>query len=80
MKVGAASKLEEVSPEHFKQLCDQAKLGWPMVRERVGEICQKMLEAIRDPKALPELQNASVREIVTRRAERMLELLTKTKG
>lgn len=80
MKVGAASKLEEVSPEHFKQLCDQVKLGWPMVRERVGEICQKMLEAISDPKALPELRNASVREMVTRRVERMLGLLARNKG
>lgn len=80
MKVGAASKLEEVSPEHFKQLCDQVKLGWPMVRERVGEVCQKMLKAIRDPKALPELRNASVREIVTRRVERMLGLLVKNQG
>lgn len=80
MKIGAASGLDEVSPEHFKQLCDQAKLGWPMVRERVREVCQKTLEAIRDPKALPELRNESVREIVTRRAGRMLGLLAMTKG
>jgi serine/threonine-protein kinase HipA len=80
MKVGSATRLEEVSPEHFKQLCDQAKLGWPMVRERVGEVCQMMLEAIRDQLALPELRNESISHVVTRRAERMLELLAKTKG
>jgi hypothetical protein len=51
-----------------------------MVRERVGEVCQKMLEVIRDPLALPELRNESIRHAVTRRAERMLELLAKTKG
>ncbi|MEX1048608.1 MAG: hypothetical protein WED15_03705 [Akkermansiaceae bacterium] len=27
MKIGNASTLAEVSPEHFKQLCGQAKLG-----------------------------------------------------
>ncbi len=80
MKVGSATRLEEVSPEHFKQLCDQAKLGWPMVRARVGEVCQKMLDAISDPLALPELRNDSIRHAVTRRAERMLKLLAKTKG
>ena len=80
MKVGSATRLEEVSPEHFKQLCDQAKLGWPMVRERVGEVCQMMLEAIRDPLALPELRNKIISHVVTRRAERMLELLANTKG
>jgi len=79
MKIGAASRLEEVSPEHFKQLCGQVKLGWPMVRERVGEICRKMLEAIHGGEGLPSLENATVREIVTKRAERMRELLTGTK-
>lgn len=80
MKVGTASRLEEVSPEHFKQLCDQAKLGWPMVRERIGELCRRMHEATRDPSALPELQNQIVRDVVTRRVERMLGLLDKAKS
>ncbi len=80
MKVGSASRLEEVSPEHFKQLCEQAKLGWPMVCERVGEVCQRMLEAIRDRQALPELRSESIPEVVTRHVERMLGLLAKMKG
>lgn len=80
MKVGTASRLEEVSPEHFKQLCDQAKLGWPMVRERIGELCRRMHEATRDPSALPELQNQIVRDVVIRRVERMLGLLDKARS
>jgi serine/threonine-protein kinase HipA len=80
MKVGTASRLEEVSPEHFKQLCDQAKLGWPMVRERIGELCRRTHEATRDPSALPELQNQIVRDVVTRRVERMLGLLDKARS
>jgi len=78
MKIGAASRMEEVSPEHFKQLCSQAKLGWPMARERIKEICSKILETINDFEALPALRNSTVREIVTVRAERMLRLMTKT--
>jgi hypothetical protein len=39
-----------------------------------------MLEAIRDPLALPELRNKIIRHVVTRRAERMLKLLAHTKG
>ena len=80
MKVGSASRLEEVSPEHFKQLCDQAKLGWPMVRERIGEICRRMLEAIHEAGVLPEFQTPTVRDIVTRRAERMSGLLGRGNG
>jgi serine/threonine-protein kinase HipA len=75
MKIGSASTLAEVSPEHFKQLCGQAKLGWPMARERIGTICQRMLDAMGESQGLPKLRNAIVREIVTQRAERMLRLV-----
>ena len=80
MKIGSASTLAEVSPEHFKQLCGQAKLGWPMVRERVAEISRRILAATHDLAALPRLRNPKVREIVMQRAERMLGLLEKTAG
>lgn len=45
MKIGNASTLAEVSPEHFKQLCGIAKLGWPMVRERIKTLCRQILDA-----------------------------------
>jgi serine/threonine-protein kinase HipA len=78
MKIGAASRMEEVSPEHFKQLCSHAKLGWPMVRERIKTVSRQILDATGDPKVLPQLRNETVREIVTKRAERMLSLMEKT--
>lgn len=80
MKIGSASTLAEVSPEHFKQLCEQAKLGWPMVRDRVGALCRQILNVIGKADGLPALQNPGVSEIVTRRAERMTGLLAKTRG
>ncbi len=42
MKIGSAGSLAEVSPEHFKQLSTDARLGWPMVRERLINLCTKM--------------------------------------
>lgn len=78
MKIGSAATLAEVSPEHFKQLCGVAKLGWPMVRERIKTMCRQILEAIGEAQALPGLRDATVREIVTKRAERMLGLIEKT--
>jgi len=75
MKIGSASTLAAVSPEHFKQLCVQVKLGWPMARERIGSICQRILFAMGESQGLPKLRNAIVREIVTQRAERMLRLV-----
>jgi serine/threonine-protein kinase HipA len=75
MKIGSASTLAEVSPEHFKQLCGIAKLGWPMARERIKTLCRQILDATRETQALPRLREGTVREIVTKRAERMLSLM-----
>lgn len=75
MKIGSAATLEEVSPEHFKQLCGVAKLGWPMARERIKNMSRQILDATGEPKVLPELRDPTVREIVTKRAERMLRLM-----
>ena len=80
MKIGAASRLEEVSPEHFQQMCEQAKLGWPMVRDRIGELCRRMLAAIHESGELPELKAPILLDIVTRRAERMSRLVQRSKG
>jgi serine/threonine-protein kinase HipA len=80
MKIGSASTLAEVSPEHFKQLCGQAKLGWPMVRERIRDRCERVIDAIGDGRRLPELRTGRVREIVTQRAARMLDLTDKAGG
>jgi serine/threonine-protein kinase HipA len=78
MKIGSAATLAEVSPEHFRQLCSHVRLGWPMARERIKTMCRQILDATREPHALPELRDATVREIVTKRAERMLSLMEKT--
>ena len=80
MKIGSAATLAEISPEHFKQLCGMAKLGWPMARERIKSMCRQILDANRDPQILPELRNTTVREIVTMRVERMLSLIENAAG
>ena len=67
MKIGSAATLAEISPEHFKQLCGMAKLGWPMTRERIKTMCRQILDATGEPQVLPELKDATVRKIVTRR-------------
>ena len=44
----------------------------------LGKICRRVLGTMNLPGVLPELQTPDVREIVTRRAERMLGLLMRT--
>lgn len=49
-----------------------------MVRERIKTVSRQIMDATGEPKVLPELRDATVREIVTKRAERMLSLMEKT--
>jgi len=73
MKIGNAASLAEVSPEHFKQLSVEAKLSWPMLRERLTDLCQKTVDAIRSE----EIPNSSPIAAGTtlNRAGRMLRLM-----
>ena len=73
MKIGSARSLAEVSPEHFKQLSAEAKLGWPMVRERLAELYRKTSTAIRSDE-IPAISQVAA-ETTLARGERMLRLM-----
>jgi len=77
MKIGSAGSLAEVSPEHFKQLSAEAKLGWPMVRERLAELCRKTSTAIRSDE-IPAISQVAA-ETTLARGERMLRLMDRRK-
>ena len=80
MKIGAAKSLNEVSPEHFRQLSAKAGLGWPLVRARLGELTSKVEEVLQEgaltlhPDAVRFSEPA--RRIVAARAARMRQLMT----
>lgn len=57
-----------------------SRTPWSMVRERIREWCERVIDAIGDGRRLPELRTGSVREIVTQRAARMLDLTDKAGG
>ena len=79
MKIGSASLLPEVSPEHFRQLASKSGLAWPMLRERLAELTSKLdniLKAV-DLNLDAEAARLSVpvRQTVLSRTERMLRLI-----
>jgi serine/threonine-protein kinase HipA len=80
MKVGSASTLAEVSPEHFRQFCAQTNLGWPMARDRLKTICRGIVGAIADSEAGADIDAPRVREIVSQRSQRMLSLMDQAKA
>ena len=79
MKIGTAGILAEVSPEHFQQLAISTRLSWPMVRERLTDLCDRIRETCRllaSPlNALPDPASETPGPVVLERAERMLRLL-----
>ena len=46
MRIGNARFLNEVTPDHFRQMARKAELGWPMVRERIGSLCEQVAGAL----------------------------------
>lgn len=77
MKVGSAWKLAEVSPEHFQQLAKETGLGWPLVRGRLTNLCERIIESTGKMKATePAAEKVwrKLSELVCDRAKRMLRL------
>jgi len=79
MNIGTAATLEEVSPEHFRQLATTARLSWPMVRERLTAMADGVVEACRRFHGSPEaaVSPGVPRVVVMERAERMARLTRK---
>lgn len=77
MKLGSAWKLAEVSPEHFQQLAKEAGLGWPLMRERLTHLCERIIETAEKTQATePEAEKVwrKLSTLVCDRAKRMLRL------
>lgn len=77
MKVGSAWKLAEVSPEHFQQLARETGLGWPLMRERLASLCERIIDST-GKMHCPELEAENVWRklsgLICGRAKRMLRL------
>ncbi len=65
MRVGKARSLNEVTPDHFRQMARKSELGWPMVRERIGSLCGRIAGTLEKP--TPEEWGES--EMTSRAAE-----------
>lgn len=79
MKIGTAGTLAEVSPEHFQQLAKAARLSWPMVRERLTDMADRIAEACRRFNGSREgpAKEDEPGVVVLERAERMGRLARK---
>ena len=79
MKIGQGDSLETITPANWKKMTEETLLGWPMMRERIAELCRKTVDALRDPgvrsAAKDEAAVDRVAGIVEERASSLLQSL-----
>ena len=46
MKIGSGKNLNEIRLHHFRKMADECRLGWPMVRERVMVMSDKVCRSL----------------------------------
>ena len=77
MKIGGAKSLDTLTVDNWRKMAQETRLGWPMIRERISEICRIIPDKL-DAVGMPiEKGDAAMAEqlqkIITGRASIMLE-------
>ena len=47
MKIGKSDSLESITAAHWQKMAQETQVGWPMLRDRIGELGQRTLEVLR---------------------------------
>lgn len=79
MKIGQGDSLDAITPAHWQKMAEEARLGWPMVRERLANLCRAVQTALREP-ALRQATGddavfAQVAGIIEKRSSSLLQAL-----
>ena len=79
MKIGHCDSIDAITPVHWQMMAQETRLGWPMIRERMAELCSNTVAALREPRmrsaAINEAMVERVAKIVVERATAMLQSL-----
>ena len=49
MKIGRCNSITAVNAGDWRQMTQETRLGWPMVRDRMAELAEKTVKALREP-------------------------------
>jgi serine/threonine-protein kinase HipA len=79
MKIGKSDSIERITPAHWQTMAQESRVGWPMLRERIANLCGKVIEALQNkdlPAATNDLTTAErVAGIIQERASSLLKSL-----
>jgi len=81
MKIGGCKSVHAFTVGDWKKMAKKIGLGWPMIRERMAEICQRVLNRLGEIQARTREYNEAMagllHETIGGRADRMLKALSK---
>jgi len=77
MNIGHGKSVNDINPAHFKRLAEECDLGWPMVRERIGDLAGRTMDVVKAMESIgnaptPDL-SARIADAIQNRCERMLQ-------
>lgn len=49
MKIGECGSLDVFTPDPWKRMAQETRLGWPMIRERIGALSRQIIETLQGP-------------------------------
>jgi len=46
MKIGKSDSIETITPEHWQKLAAETQTSWPLLRERIGHLSERTMDAL----------------------------------
>ncbi|MEI6516414.1 MAG: type II toxin-antitoxin system HipA family toxin [bacterium] len=77
MKIGTSDSIEAITPAHWRTMAQESRVGWPMLRERIVDLCGKCSDALRTKDVRGAAHDPAIAEriagIIQERAASLLE-------
>ena len=73
MKLGKARSINDMTLTHFQRMAEESQLGWPLVRERIAKLSQRIRDVLDNHSLDSEDEMASkVAKLISGRTDKML--------
>ena len=79
MKIGKSDSIERITPAHWQKMAQESRVGWPMLRERIADLCGKVVDGLQNKDLLAATNDLTMAErvagIIQDRAASLLQSL-----
>jgi serine/threonine-protein kinase HipA len=64
MKIGKSDSIETITSAHWQKMAQETGVGWPMLRERIRDLCGKCIDGLRNKDILGAAHDSAMTERV----------------